>query len=230
MDHLFRNCMFGGFNRQDVLTYLENASKEAAQSQQDLQQKLDEAQNTLTQQKKELADQQDQLSRIRRENEELRAQLEQTNIALSASRTECSQKAGELEEARREAEEWSAKSAALEPDAIAYNAIKERTAGVELEAHHRAQAVQEQAEQRAKQLRRQTELWMQKVEREYDVLRSEVESTVSHVADKLGQAGKCLDQITALLGEQDLALEALNQAYEETNPIKATAPMPIPEE
>ena len=30
MDHPFRSAMFGGFNRQDVLTYLETTAQEAA--------------------------------------------------------------------------------------------------------------------------------------------------------------------------------------------------------
>ncbi|MGE4277744.1 MAG: hypothetical protein AB7E30_11305 [Lawsonibacter sp.] len=230
MDHQFRSSMFGGFNRQDVLAYLENASKEAAQRQQELQQNLDEARNTMSRQDADLAEQQEQLNRFRQENEELRAQLEQTNIALSSSRTECSQRAGELEQARREAEEYRAKIAALEPDASAYAAIKERTAGVELEAHRRAQTVQEQAEQQARQLHRQMEQWMQKVEREYDTLRSQVESTVSHAADELEKAGKCLEQVTILMEERDIALETMAQTYTAPDPAKVAPPMPLSEQ
>ena len=37
MDHPFRSAMFGGFNRQDVLEYLENSAQQAAQQQQELQ-------------------------------------------------------------------------------------------------------------------------------------------------------------------------------------------------
>lgn len=230
MDHQFRSSMFGGFNRQDVLTYLENASKEAAQQQQLLQQSLDEAQNTLSRQNADLTRQQEQLSRLQQENEQLHAQLEQANIALSSSRTECSQRVGELERARKDAEEWKAKAAALEPDAAAYAAVKERTAGVELEAHRRAQAVQEQAQQQARQLRYQMEQWMQKVEREYDALRSQVESTVSHAACELDRAGKCLEQITIRMGEQNIALETIAQEYSASDPAKVAAPMPLSEE
>ena len=38
MDHPFRSSMFGGFNRQDVLDYLESTAKTAAEQQQGLQQ------------------------------------------------------------------------------------------------------------------------------------------------------------------------------------------------
>ena len=104
MDHPFRSAVFGGFNRQDVLTYLENTAKESAQRQAELEKKLDEAQTLSTQQDAQLAEQAEQLARLRQENQELQSQLEQANQALSASRTQCSQHSGDLEAARREEE------------------------------------------------------------------------------------------------------------------------------
>ena len=120
--------------------------------------------------------------------------------------------------------------AELEPEAAAYEAVKERTAGVELEAHCRAQNILDQANGQAKDLRRSMEQWMGRVEREYDALRSEVESTVSHAADQLEKANKCLDRMTALLSDQDVALDALSQAYDNTDPEKVPAPVPLNED
>lgn len=230
MDHPFRNAIFGGFNRQDVLAYLENTSKEAARQQEEYQQKLAELQASAAQQEAELAQQLAQVRLLTQENEELRAKQEQTNIALSSSRTECSQTAQVLKAAQREAETLRAKIAALEPDAAAYAAIKERAAGVELDAHRRAQAVQDAAQLQACQLHRQMEQWIQKVEREYDTLRSEVESTVSHAADQLEKAEKSLNKVTALMGEQDVALESLAQTYLDAAPDKAAASIPASEQ
>ena len=229
MDHPFRSAMFGGFNRQDVLTYLETTAQEAAKQQEELRQQLDAARETADRQNAELTERQERLNRLGQESEDLRAQLEQANIALSSCRTECSQKTEELETARREISELKARVAALEPDAAAYAAVKERTAGVELEAHRRAQAIQEEAEGQARQLRRQMEQWIQRVEREYDALRSQVESTVSHAADQLTKVEKSLEQVTALMEEREVTLESLAQAYADTDPAKVTAPMPIPE-
>ena len=42
MDHPFRGAAFGGFNRQDVLTYLENTARETAQQRQALEQQLEQ--------------------------------------------------------------------------------------------------------------------------------------------------------------------------------------------
>ena len=55
-----------------------------------------------------------------------------------------------LEESRREAEALREQVARLEPDAAAYAAVKDRSAGVELEAHRRAQGVLDQANSQAR--------------------------------------------------------------------------------
>ena len=117
----------------------------------------------------------------------------------------------------------------LEPGAAAYTAVKERAAGVELEAHCRAQNVLNEADRQARELRRGMEQWLGRVQVEYDALRSEVESTVSHAADQLEKAGKCLEQMTALLADQDVALEELSRAYDSTDREKVPAPMPLTE-
>ena len=43
MDHQFRNAVFGGFNRQDVLDYLETLARENAQKRQELEQSIGRA-------------------------------------------------------------------------------------------------------------------------------------------------------------------------------------------
>ena len=121
--------------------------------------------------------------------------------------------------------------ARLEPDAAAYAAVEtDRSAGVELEAHRRAQGVLDQANSQARHLRQQMEQWMTRVGREYDALRTEVEATISHAADQLDKAGKCLEQVSALLSDQDVALEELSRAYDSTAPDKVPAPVPLEEE
>ena len=43
MDHPFRNAAFGGFNRQDVMTYLEEQAKQNQQQREELERQRDEA-------------------------------------------------------------------------------------------------------------------------------------------------------------------------------------------
>ena len=230
MDHLFRTAAFGGFQRQDVLTYLEQTAKEQQEKQQQLQQQLSQAQETGERQSKQLSEQGERLNALAGENQQLRAQLEELRQSLSASQAQAERAGEELARVRGELEAARNRVAALEPDAAAYAAVKERTAGVELEAHRRAQGVLDQANSQARHLRQQMEQWMTRVGREYDALRTEVEATISHAADQLDKAGKCLEQVSALLSDQDVALEELSRAYDSTAPDKVPAPVPLEEE
>ena len=249
MDHQFRNAVFGGFNRQDVLDYLETLARENAQKRQELEQSIGRAEgerDELCAQKQAL---EEQKRALEGEKEELLRSVQRSQSELAALRTQLGEREQTarqtqqaLEESRREAEalidripDLQAEAlreqvARLEPDAAAYAAVKDRSAGVELEAHRRAQGVLDQANSQARHLRQQMEQWMTRVGREYDALRTEVEATISHAADQLDKAGKCLEQVSTLLSDQDVALEELSRAYDSTAPDKVPAPVPLEEE
>ena len=183
MDHPFRTAVFGGFQREDVLNYLAEQARQSQQQREELERRLDEqkreAESAVRQAEAlsgQLEQQRAECGQLREEREALTGQLEQANRDLSASRTQCSQAGRELEELRKERDELQARLDALTPGAQAYEQLKDRTAGVELEAHRRAQAIQEQAREEAAQLHRQVEQWIQGVERAYDGLRTQGEA------------------------------------------------------
>ena len=237
MDHPFRSAAVGGFNKQDVLNFLEAQSKQAAQAQQELQGRLEEADRQLEALRRERDDLSAQLEEARRELETARqsrdsvnARLEQVSGELSASREQAGRTARELELARAERDEALSRLEAVTPDAQAYLQLKDRTAGVELDAHRRAQMVQEKAERDAERVRRQLEQWLERMEKEYGAMRGEVEITVSHAASELDRVRAGLNRITQLVDAQEGALEGIGKAYSETAGPKVEAPMPIPEE
>ena len=237
MDHPFRTAVFGGFQREDVLNYLAEQARQSQQQREELERRLDEqkreAESAVRQAEAlsgQLEQQRAECGQLREEREALTGQLEQANRDLSASRTQCSQAGRELEELRKERDELQARLDALTPGAQAYEQLKDRTAGVELEAHRRAQAIQEQAREEADRLHRQVEQWLQGVERTYDGLRTQVETTAAHAARELRQANDHLERACAQMEEQEEALAALRRAYGagEGAP-KVEPPMPIPE-
>ena len=236
MEHPFRSAAIGGFNKQDVLDFLEAQAKQTAQAQQELQGRLEESERQGESLRRELDEANRQLEAVRRAleeadqaREELAGQLERANEAASGSRQEASRLAGELEQARRERDEMRAQRDAVWPDAQAYIELKERTAGVELEAHRRAQAIQAKAEEDAQKARRQVEQWLKRMGREYDALCTQVETTVSHAASELEKAGAGLERLNELMSSQGTALEGVRRAYDETNLGPPEAPMPIDE-
>ena len=102
MDHPFRSAMFGGFNRQDVLEYLENSAQQAVRQQQELQAQLDQARQELTDRQSQESDGQEQLEKARQEAEALQSQLDQANADLTVSRETVSRLSEELEQARQD--------------------------------------------------------------------------------------------------------------------------------
>ena len=235
MDHPFRSAAVGGFNKQDVLTFLEEQSRQFSQAQQRFQEQLDGANQqieTLRRREEELSCQleeaQRELETARQGRESQAAQAEKADAELSASQAREEQTAKELERARRERDRVQAELDQILPDAQAYAQIKERTAGVELDAHRRAQAIQEKAERDAQRVRRQLEQWLRRMEAEYDRMRGEV--AVSHAASELDRVRAGLNRITQLVDDQEGILEGISKAYGETAGPKLEAPMPIPEE
>lgn len=196
MDNRFRGSAFGGFNRKDVINYLtataaehEHALEQLNQQLADMKKQLDQAQQRADKAEQTLADMTGERDDCRRQAQE---------VAAAANRLPGLE--AELEQLRR-------RIAELEPDAAAYAAIKERAAGIELEAHQRAQGIVNQADTQADQVRQQTRQWVLQVRREYDELRGLVETTVSHAAGDLDRVRQSLGNISLCMDRQNNALD-----------------------
>lgn len=114
----------------------------------------------------------------------------------------------------------------IRPDAEAYVAVKERTAGVELEAHRRAQKIVDEAREEAAQMHRQMEAWLGRFGREYEELCGQVDATVAHAAGELDKVRLSLDRISQCVGHQEEALVGMARIMEQ-DPAKGNAPMPL---
>ena len=197
----FRSAVVGGFNRQDVLTYIDTAAKAHAQDMEQLRAELEQARGQVHefQARAEAAEAQvtDLMPRA--------AQMEKTTAELEAKRSA-------LAAAEREVKELRAKVAMLEPKAEAYEAVKDKTAGIELEAHQRAKQVVDEAQASAAAVRNQSEQWLSRVKGSYERLRTDVEATINHTADELERAGKALLQVNREFREHDAAMQAVTDA------------------
>ena len=72
MDHPFRSAALGGFNKQDVLSFLEEQAKQSSQAQQELSGRLEEAQNREEELRREREGLSKELEEVRRELETAR--------------------------------------------------------------------------------------------------------------------------------------------------------------
>ncbi len=155
MDHPFRSAAFGGFNRQDVLDYLEKTAAENAQKQQELQRCLEEAEEDRRKLASQESDQEERVTILNRDRESLSQQLEQVKAVLEASRGAGGGPEPGAGGAAPGAGQPAPPCGGAGAGAAAYTAVKERAAGVELEAHCRAQNVLNEADGQARELRRE---------------------------------------------------------------------------
>ena len=203
MDNQFRSAAFGGFNRRDVADYLSQTAWAHAEQLGQLRTQLDEAQ---------------------REQEELRAQLEAAREELAGCQRELEQaqadrqasleQAGRLTELEQEAEQLRARLAQLEPDAAAYATIKERTAGMELDAHRRAQAIVDQAKAEVQQQRRSVEQWLERLRSEYGEVCGQVESTMALATLELDRVRVGLERVAQSVDSKKGALDGLTRTFD----------------
>ena len=219
-DHQFRNAMFGGFNRQDVLNFLTSSAEKNNEELAARQERCEELEKDLENSRTEVASLKAQLEQAAEEREAFKYQAEQLTEELAqmsaADQTkaaELEQKGDELAAVRTELEQLREMLGKIAPDAEAYAAIKERTAGMELEAHRRAQSVEARARIMAGDLQRQMEQWMARVEQQYAQLRAEVESSVEQANQQILAASGSLNRVNVLLGEQQTALKSVVDSY-----------------
>ena len=221
-DHQFRNAMFGGFNRQDVSDFLTSSAEKNNEELNGLRERCEGLEQELERSREESAQLRAQLEQAAGERDEYKNQAEQFTIEIARISAADQNKAAELEgknarlaQVQAELDELRALVSKISPDAEAYAAIKDRTAGMELEAHRRAQSVEARARIMAGDLQRQMEQWMARVSRQYADLRAEVEASVERANQQILSASDSLNRVNTLLEEQDSALKGVVDSYAE---------------
>jgi len=214
--------MFGGFNRQDVLDFLTSSAEKNNEELNGLRERCEGLEQDLEHSREECAQLKSQLEQASRERDEYKNQAEQLTLEIARVSTADQSKAAELEQknarlaqVQAELDELRALVSRISPDAEAYAAIKDRTAGMELEAHRRAQSVEARARIMAGDLQRQMEQWMAKVSQQYADLRAEVEASVDRANQQILSASDSLNRVNTLLEEQQTALKGVVDSYAE---------------
>ena len=221
----FRTAAFGGFQKQDVLNYIESSNQAHREKVEELTRELEEARKARADleaeqaQAKEQAQAEDEtVQRLEGELEEAKSQAEDLKGRLETAEAELTRVQAALAEAE-------SKLAQAEPAAQAYEKVKDRTAGIELEAHCRAQAVQAEAEERVEKARQDLEQWLNKVRKSYEDLRTDMDATISHTTGELERVRAILEEVTNRFCAQDERLEKMVQSC--IGEHKAPDPLPL---
>ena len=223
----FRTATFGGFQKQDVLSYIESSNQTHVEKLAQLQRERDE----LAGEKEALAAQaeqaKEQAQALAKEKEALTAQLDEARQEAQQLRTQLDQARKEAEENAARLADANARVAQAEPVAAAYQQVKDRTAGIELEAHCRAQEVVREAEEKVHRAHTEVEQWLHKVQAGYDLLRSDMDGAISRTGQELDKLRQMLEQLSTNFSSQDEHLHKLSQDC--TAQFAPPAPLPLDE-
>lgn len=196
-NYSIKSVTFGGFDKQDVIQYIERSAQEAAGIQKKLQEENDGLRERLAASEQEAAALRSQMEELSARQDALQAELQREADARQALEP--------LKPLEAEVARLTAEVNALRPDAEAYAQFRERIGAIECEARKRAADLEIAT---AAQLRRTLDLFRE----QYQVLMSTFESTAAHVNGELRKVEVNLTQLP----------RAMDQAGAELNHLAAT--------
>lgn len=189
-----KSVTFGGFDKQDVIQYIEQAAEKSAAIEKALQ-----ADNTALQQR--IASLSDENAALQARLEELTAQCQQLQADL-AQETASREALEPLKPLEAQVVQLQAEADALRPDAQAYAQFRERIGAIECEARKRAADLEEAT---LNQLQKTVDLFRS----QYQVLMSTFESTASHVNAELRKVEVNLAQLPRAMDQAGSELNVL---------------------
>lgn len=215
-EHRFRTAAFG-FNRQDVMQYIEAVHRDYAVRlkgmKEDLERERD--QRSSLEEQGSLANTEAQAAEkaARRSQEELEA----AQKALAEMREERDKLKLQLQAAQQDMAALQEAADRMAPAAKAYETLKDKAAGIELDAHKRAQIIIKTGEAEAAQTRRKVAQWLRQAQSSYARLCGDVSATLSHATAEMERTSKSLEAVSAELDDhgrrlEDIAVEAEAQA------------------
>ena len=222
VENTFRTAVVGGFNRQDVLDYIEARAREHRERCAALQKTVDEERRRRETAEAEASAGRERIGALEEELSGTKQRAGDQGAEAARLRGELEQVRGELERERRERaaleeglQELRGRADRWELGAKAYDELKDRTATIELEAHQRARTIEREAEERAARVRAAAERLLDRVQAGYARLRGDVDATISHAGGEIGRVEKALEQVRSEFAEHDQALEALLETCRE---------------
>lgn len=198
----FRSVAFGGFDKQDVIHYIEQSAREAAEIQERLQQEVDGLRSRV----QVLEERASEGERRAREAENrchgLEQRLQEEQSARQSAEQERDSLQGLAEEVLR-----------LRPEAEAYAQFRERVGEIECEAHQRAAALEHTTKLRLRQA-------VDTFQAQYRAAMGTLEATSAHVNAELRKMEVTLSQLPRAMDRTGVDLKKLEQLLERSDEKK----------
>ena len=199
----FRGAV-GGFNRRDVLQYIEQMSNNHRKEMVELQKELTRCEGARRHLQETLTGLEDEKGSVAAEEARVRASLEESTATLTRLRGELAQTEEKLYASRSELERLQGLVSELAPMARSYEELKDRVAIVELDAHRKAQATIDEANAQAEEIRAAARQWVEDVLARYEGMRAAVDGLMESA-----RAVTAMEEQLQQVNEQAAALKEM---------------------
>lgn len=210
-NNTIKSVMFGGFDKQDVIEYIEKTAKESTEAQHTLQEENQELRaqlEALTRQNEELQARVDHLSEDRKQLELDLEQEKGTHEKLEPLRPEVDRLTAEVERLTAEVE-------ALRPDAETYARFRERMGTIECESQKRAADLEDATADQMLKTLNQFRSEYQELMHVFETATAYVNGELRKVEVNLTQLPRAMDKTGAELNELAAMLEKIRSGEEE---------------
>ena len=195
-NNTFKSVAFGGFDKQDVIRYIEQSSREAAELQERLQQELDGLRAKVQALETQAADQERRAGEAEDRCRELERRLNREQSARQA-----------LEQERDRLQTLADEAQRLRPEAQAYAQFRDRVGDIECEAHQRAAALESATLTKLRQA-------SGTFQTQYQTAMGVFETAAAHVNAELRKIEVTLSQLPRARDRTGLELKELEQMLE----------------
>lgn len=193
----FKSVMFGGFDRQDVISYIEKTSQETTAAIEALQQENKALRTEQTAAQSQLEALRQEAESCRLECARLKEELETQSAARDALKNE-------LDALRPERDALLAQVQELKPQADSYQKAKEHIGNIECEARKRADELEAATNERLNQL-------LQQCKQQYWALTSTFETASAHVTGEMRKIEVSISQLPVSFDKLGADLKALEE-------------------
>lgn len=183
----FKTCMFGGFDRKDVIDYIEKSAKESQERIETLEnenselrssnERIEQALRALHAQAKQRQEEQNQQS-VQQQLADAQAKLKKLAEEAEALQSENERMRTELESLRSESEQ-------LRTAANDYMSLKEHIADIEINAHRRTEGFRAEAIEKLRQSVNAQRVWCQTQRGQYAFMNEKMLQELRRAAEVL---------------------------------------------
>ena len=210
----FRSAVVGGFQRDDVLKYIEEAAQKHAEEIAELKDKLDKAEQDAKTQAEKVAELTqknagllERLGEMTMELDKAKADLDERDRSLALAGEESTVQNECYEELHTQYKTLESECARLREQnqklqarSDEYTAARDHLAEIELCAHRRAQELEEQAQKHAAQIEADAERRIEAMKRELENTRQEYSNTLRRTQQAADEARRRTEEILNRLG------------------------------